>query len=93
MRCPNCGYTSFDYLDKCKVCGEDLVPAKIKLNIYTRPPEMEMDEQGFNTSRIGKPDAKDMIEDSKKENLSVEELLTQETQDLADFSFEDHKTP
>ncbi len=92
MKCPNCGYTSFDYLDKCKVCGEDLVPTKIKLNIYTRPPEMEMGEEGFNLSKIGS-DSNDTIQDNRKGNLSVEELLTQETQDLVDFNFEDHKTP
>ena len=30
MRCPKCGYTSFDYLDSCKKCGNDLVAFKAK---------------------------------------------------------------
>lgn len=28
MRCPKCGYNSFDYLDSCKKCGKDLVEFK-----------------------------------------------------------------
>ena len=28
MRCPKCGYNSFDHLDSCKKCGKDLVEFK-----------------------------------------------------------------
>lgn len=28
MRCPKCGYNSFDHLDNCKKCGKDLVAFK-----------------------------------------------------------------
>ena len=30
MKCPKCGFNSFDYLDNCKKCGSDLVPFKAK---------------------------------------------------------------
>ncbi|PLX98237.1 MAG: hypothetical protein C0623_13010 [Desulfuromonas sp.] len=33
MKCPKCGYTSFDYLDECKKCGKDLMEHKEKHNI------------------------------------------------------------
>ena len=33
MRCPKCGYNSFDYLDSCKKCGKDLVEFKQKYGI------------------------------------------------------------
>ena len=33
MKCPKCGYTSFDYLDECKKCGKDLTEHKEKFNI------------------------------------------------------------
>ena len=33
MKCPKCGYTSFDYLDECKKCGKDLAEHKEKYNI------------------------------------------------------------
>lgn len=28
MKCPKCGYNSFDYLDNCKKCGKDLLEFK-----------------------------------------------------------------
>jgi uncharacterized RDD family membrane protein YckC len=33
MRCPKCGYNSFDHLDTCKKCGRDLVEFKQKFGI------------------------------------------------------------
>lgn len=30
MKCPKCGFTSFDYLESCKKCGNDLVGFKAK---------------------------------------------------------------
>lgn len=33
MKCPKCGYTSFDYLDECKKCGKDLMEHKEKHSI------------------------------------------------------------
>ncbi len=33
MRCPKCGYNSFDYLDSCKKCGKDLVEFKDRYSI------------------------------------------------------------
>lgn len=31
MRCPKCGFNSFDYLDHCKKCGGDLTGQKLRL--------------------------------------------------------------
>jgi len=33
MKCPKCGYHSFDYLDNCKKCGQDLSDHKTKFNL------------------------------------------------------------
>ena len=33
MRCPKCGYNSFDHLDSCKKCGKDLVEFKESFGI------------------------------------------------------------
>ncbi len=33
MRCPKCGYVSFDHLDKCMKCSRDLTPAREELNL------------------------------------------------------------
>ncbi len=33
MKCPKCGYNSFDYLDSCKKCGKDLIDFKQRFGI------------------------------------------------------------
>lgn len=33
MKCPKCGYNSFDYLDSCKKCGKDLAEFKQRFGI------------------------------------------------------------
>ncbi len=33
MKCPKCGYNSFDYLDSCKKCNKDLSEHKAHFNI------------------------------------------------------------
>jgi len=33
MKCPKCGYHSFDYLDRCKKCDNDLSSFKSKFNL------------------------------------------------------------
>ncbi len=33
MRCPNCGYISFDYLEECFRCRTDLTKERQKLNL------------------------------------------------------------
>lgn len=34
MKCPKCGYVSFNYLDRCKKCGRDLVAFKAEHNLW-----------------------------------------------------------
>lgn len=34
MKCPECGYTSFDYLDECRKCGAALSPVPIFKYLY-----------------------------------------------------------
>jgi hypothetical protein len=33
MKCPKCGYHSFDHLDSCKKCGQGLADHKAKFNL------------------------------------------------------------
>lgn len=33
MKCPKCGYTSFDYLQNCKKCGADFTEVKTRYNL------------------------------------------------------------
>lgn len=38
MKCPKCGYTSFDYLMECKKCGEILEDSRRALNLRMNEP-------------------------------------------------------
>lgn len=90
MRCPKCGYVSFDYLDRCKSCGEDLVPAKIKLNIYTRPPQIEIDEEGFSLGKVEETKKNLLGEDKKKnDDVSMEDVLKEDGENLESFNFDE----
>jgi hypothetical protein len=91
MRCSKCGYVSFDYLDRCKSCGDDLVPSKIKLNIYTRPPEIDIDDEGFALGKV-EEDHRDLLGGAAREagyDVSMEDVLDEEGGNLESFSFDD----
>ena len=38
MKCPKCGYTSFEYLDTCRKCGRDLTQFKTDMGVTTFTP-------------------------------------------------------
>ncbi len=38
MRCPKCGFISFDYLDRCTKCQTDLTEERLKLNLLDITP-------------------------------------------------------
>lgn len=92
MRCSKCGYVSFDYLDRCKSCGDDLVPSKIKLNIFTKPPQIEINEDGFAVGKV-EEDRKDLLEEKRtagKGTVSMEDVLKEDGEGkLESFSFEE----
>ncbi|HHO76954.1 MAG TPA: hypothetical protein ENN05_11105 [Deltaproteobacteria bacterium] len=91
MRCVKCGYVSFDYLDRCKSCGDDLVPTKIKLNIYTKAPEIRINDEGFAVSKV-EEDRKDLLGNdtfAKQENVSMEDVLQEDGEKLESFSFDE----
>jgi hypothetical protein len=93
MKCPKCGYTSFDYLDRCKSCGEDLVPTKIKLNIYMKQPEIEINDDGFAVEKLDE-ERKDLLgQDTGRKDVSMDDVLKEEGENLESFDFsEDEKS-
>ncbi len=93
MKCPKCGYTSYDYLDRCKSCGEDLVPTKIKLNIYTKQPEIEINDDGFAVEKLDE-ERKDLLgQDTGRKDVSMDDVLKEEGENLESFDFsEDEKS-
>jgi hypothetical protein len=92
MRCSKCGYVSFDYLDRCKSCGEDMVPSKIKLNIFTKAPQIEINEDGFAVGKVEET-RKDLLEGTNgagKGTVSMEDVLREDGEEkLESFSFEE----
>ena len=43
MKCPKCGYVSYDYLDACRKCGRDLIHFKQEIGLQMlRPGELDL---------------------------------------------------
>ena len=40
MKCPKCGFVSFDYLDGCTLCGRKLSGVRQELNLSDVKPEV-----------------------------------------------------
>ena len=53
MKCPKCGYVSFDHLDDCKRCGKGLSDLKIQLNIPSYQPRIDLGEDLAAESAMG----------------------------------------
>ncbi|MBN2428322.1 MAG: RDD family protein [Deltaproteobacteria bacterium] len=50
MRCPTCGYHTFEHMDQCKKCGQDLKEFKARYGIFGSQP------QGDNSDAPGSSD-------------------------------------
>jgi hypothetical protein len=55
MKCPKCGYTSFDYLDSCKKCGIDLRELRTKLQIIAVSPDERAGMVGRSSPAVEEP--------------------------------------
>ena len=53
MKCPKCGYVSFDHLNDCKRCGKGLSDLKIQLNIPSYMPRIDLGEDMTAESAMG----------------------------------------
>lgn len=73
MKCPKCNYTSFDYLDKCKKCGELLEDSRKALNLKMGVPTLFTELEG-EPSEIEKPET-DKTEDKVDSTQTVETSL------------------
>ena len=62
MKCPKCGFTSFDYLDNCKRCGKELFEIKKNLNILSVVPRTGSRNQFQTKLNAGVPEVQEMID-------------------------------
>lgn len=59
MRCPKCGYTSFDYLKQCSKCQTDLTGERTRLNLLEiRPNPISLKDIMDRVSQKSKPEIK-----------------------------------
>ena len=58
MKCPKCSYHSFDHLDICKKCGQDLAEHKAKFNL-----------RGFFSAGMTKVSEPDPVVDERNEEF------------------------
>ncbi|MEW6616040.1 MAG: hypothetical protein AB1401_11330 [Thermodesulfobacteriota bacterium] len=62
MKCPKCGFTSFDYLDNCKRCGTELLELKKNLNILSVVPRAGSRDEFQTKLDAGVPEVQAMID-------------------------------
>ncbi|WP_291315735.1 RDD family protein [Desulfuromonas sp.] len=82
MKCPKCGYHSFDYLNSCKKCNGDLVTFKAKYSLATlAPPPKEAPPEP-------EPTEPEPAEAEPVEPEPAEPLGAPSETDAADFGFD-----
>ncbi|HKJ05632.1 MAG TPA: RDD family protein [Geopsychrobacteraceae bacterium] len=90
MRCPKCGFNSFDHLDACKKCGKDLTEHKTRFGIksillseiFSTKKEPATPEESVDTDIAIAPEPKDTPDTSV-------EAMTEEANDLGfDFTID-----
>ncbi|MFH1624271.1 MAG: hypothetical protein ABID54_03840, partial [Pseudomonadota bacterium] len=65
MKCPKCGYVSFDYLDNCKRCGANLLSSKKDLNISSVVPKTESTDESVTKLGTDRAETEGMIDTSE----------------------------
>ena len=89
MRCPKCGYISFDHLAACQKCGESLVRIREKLNLLDFEPNvpylLEIEPSEIPSARLEEELQREVEEAIAEEEVDVRAL------DELEQSAEEHK--
>lgn len=92
MKCPKCGFTSFDYLDNCKRCGKELFEIKKNLNILSVVPRTGSRDEFQTKLDAGVPEVQEMIETMDSFIQPTTEALREEPIiDAIDHEIEDQE--
>ncbi|NPA24256.1 MAG: hypothetical protein GXO34_00325 [Deltaproteobacteria bacterium] len=86
MKCPKCGYTSFDYLEECKKCGEILDDCRKALNLKMSEPTLFADFN-FSEEEASVPESGTQLAE-EQQTFPGEEAFSLEPGEKA-FSLED----
>lgn len=82
MRCPKCGFNSFDYLSECRKCGADLTKTRQELGFKSGKPAMPfLLERLLKEHKDAEPDANkatelDAFADLQHPSLALEDDLS-----------------
>ncbi len=90
MKCPKCSYTSFDYLQECKKCGEILDGSRKSLNLRMGVPTIfaNLDHLNEIESDLDKPVADNTFVETQKEPAASGLLLGNDFSETADNDFD-----
>lgn len=96
MKCPKCGYTSFDYLDNCKKCGVDLSAVRGMLGVIAVAP----DEMAVASPRGASAAAPEMMAQTPVDDFtdinfgiqptSMQSTMEEEDEEISLDSFVEH---
>lgn len=88
MKCPKCGYNSFEYLNQCKKCGNDLVLFKQNSGIYSVLVPVVAQEVAVPTVGIAPELPQDQpVETEGGGEFKWDEPTAEQAEALPDFSF------
>ena len=88
MKCPKCGFVSFDHLDNCKKCGKELSDMKVNLNVPFFVPKTDNEDEVSIKTDTGVQKTEDLIDTLSPDVL--EEKPTVEA-GLEEFAFEEEE--
>ena len=91
MKCPKCGFVSFDHLDNCKKCGKELADMKVNLNVPFFVPKIDnKDEVAMETDTDAEKKgdmidtlSPDVLEEEPTIEAGLEEFALDEAEDLS----------
>ena len=84
MRCSKCGRISFDYLENCSNCGQDLKKISAGLGDFTKPdPELIWFSKDFKADSIKTEPEVPIVEQETGNSIDLSEI---DVSDLVDAS-------
>ena len=87
MRCPKCGRISFDYLENCSNCGQDLREISAGLGVFAKPDtELIWFNTNFKADSIKTEPEAPIVEQEAGNSVDLSEI---DVSDLVDVSTTD----
>ena len=82
MKCPNCGYNSFDYLEECRKCKLPLSPSQDFISLYKSVPRKKLEEKTRTDDNRVKKSYDEEARDSGATGAGVSDRLQESYEDV-----------